>query len=81
MLTTSVLPRLSKRVIGLIVAFALTLSLAFAAIGNSWTATAAPDFPAGSEVVAEDDLDLAGPSWTWFRVELPPFDTLGTSWS
>ncbi|MCP4304056.1 MAG: hypothetical protein GY926_13895 [bacterium] len=67
--------------IGLIVAFALALSLALAAIGNSWTATASADFPAESDVVAEDDLDLAGPSWTWVRVELLPFDTLGTSWS
>ncbi len=81
MLTTNVLPRLNKRVVGLMVAMALALSLAFAAIGNSWTATAAPDFPSGSEVVAEDSLDLAGPSWTWFRMELPPVDTLGTSWS
>ncbi len=78
MLTTGVLPR---RAVALVAALVLTLSVAFAAISNSWTATAAPEEPAGVELVADDDVTLAGPSWTWYSsIELPPVDYFGPSW-
>jgi len=80
MLTTSVLP---KRIIAFVAALVLTLTVAFAAISNSWTATAAPEEPAGVELVADDEITLAGPSWTWLSrspVPLPPVDYFGPSW-
>lgn len=85
MLTTSTVPWLrSKRLIALIAALALVVSLAFAMIGNSWTANAAPEEPA--EVVVDDDMIVAGPSWTFsarvvvtFPVD-PVDPLLGPSW-
>jgi hypothetical protein len=82
MLSTNVLPWLrTRRVVVVIAAAALAASLSLAAIGNSWTATAGPENPA--EVVADDDMTLAGPSWTFSaRATLPPppTDYLGPSW-
>lgn len=72
MLTTNVLPWMSaKRAVALVAALVLSLTIAFAAISNSWTATAAPEDPANVTVVVDDDMTLAGPSWTWFRVVAP----------
>jgi hypothetical protein len=83
MLTTSELPWLrTRRVVAFIAALALVVSLAFAAIGNSWTANAAPEGPA--DVVVDDDLTLAGPSWTFSARSVPipivPIDYFGPSW-
>ncbi|MDJ0952088.1 MAG: hypothetical protein QNJ81_00285 [Acidimicrobiia bacterium] len=79
MLTTNVLPWLrNRRVVALIVAIALVVSLAFSVIGNSWTANAAPEDV--TDVVAEDDTILAGPSWTFSRGTQPPVDFFGPSW-
>jgi len=62
MATTSVLPWLrDRRVVVLIAALTLAASLALVMIGNSWTATAASEDPAGVVVEAET---IAGPSWT-----------------
>ena len=84
MLTTNVLPWLrSRRVVALIVALALVLSLAFALVGNSWTVNASPDEvtdQVGTELVAEDELIIAGPSWTWSRSIAPPPIYFGPSW-
>ena len=72
MLTTNVLPWMSaKRTIAFIAALVLSLTIAFAAISNSWTATAAPEDPANVTVVVDDDMTLAGPSWTWFQFVSP----------
>jgi len=63
MLTTTVLPLLkNRRLVALIAAAFFVVSLAFAMIGNSWTASAAPDSSTG--VVAEEEI-IAGPSWTF----------------
>lgn len=77
MLTTSVLPR---RIIALVAALVLSLSMAFAAMSNSWSANAAPEDPANVEVVVDDDLTLAGPSWTSRSAVLPPDYFFGPSW-
>ena len=78
MLTTNVLPWLRRRrIIIMIAAFALAVSLAFASIGNSWTANAAPD---DAPVVAEEVMTLAGPTWT-YGARLPvPGDFFGPTW-
>ncbi len=79
MLTTNVLPWLrNRRVVALIVSIALVVSLAFSVIGNSWTTNAAPED--ATDVVAEDDITLAGPSWTFSRGIQPPVDFFGPSW-
>ncbi len=83
MLTVSVLPRMTlKRIVALFAALVLTLSVAFAATSNSWTANAAPEDPASVELVADDDLTIAGPSWTWSTMITPPspIDFFGPSW-
>lgn len=84
MLTASVLPNSTlKRIVAFFAALVLTLSVAFAASSNSWTANAAPEEPANVELVADDDLTIAGPSWTWSRAvapPLPPTDFFGPSW-
>ncbi len=72
----------NRRVVALMAALALVVSMAFAAIGNSWTANAAPEDPA--EVVVDDELTLAGPSWTFSARSAPlpivPIDFFGPSW-
>ena len=79
MLTTNVLPWLrNRRIVALIVAVALVVSLAFAMSGNSWTANAAPED--ATEVVADEEIILAGPSWTYSRTIIPPVDFFGPSW-
>lgn len=83
MLTASVLPQLTlKRAVAFFAALVLTLSMAFAANSNSWTANAAPEDSSSVELVADDDLTIAGPSWTWSRVVAPPIpiDFFGPSW-
>ncbi len=62
MLSTSILPWLrDRRILALIAAAALAVSLSFAMIGNSWTANAAPADQSGAAVAEET---IAGPSWT-----------------
>lgn len=68
--TTSALPR---RAIAFVAALVLTLMVAFAAISNSWTATAGPEAPSNVEVVADDDMTIAGPSWTYSRIVYPTY--------
>lgn len=64
MLTTSTVPWLrGRRIVALLAAAVLVVSLTFAMIGNSWTANAAPEDPA--EVVVDGDMIVAGPSWTF----------------
>ena len=66
----------SRRLVIAIAALALALSLAFAS-GNSWTTNAASEAPA--DVVVDDDMTLAGPSWTFSRSVAPP-SCFGPSW-
>ncbi len=68
----------SRRLVVAIAALALAVSLAFAASGNSWTANAAPEEPVN--VVVEDDLTLAGPSWTFSARVVTPPTFFGPSW-
>jgi len=77
---TNVLPWLTRRrLVVWMVAAALAISMAAVAIGNSWTANAAPAEP--TEVVADEDMTLAGPSWTFFtKATKPPVDYFGPSW-
>lgn len=80
MLSTNVMPWLrTRRLVVLVAAAALAASMALAAIGNSWTASANPEGP--TEVVADDDMTVAGPSWTYSaRIPYPPVDFFGPSW-
>ena len=67
MQATSVLNWLrERRVLAFVVALVLVLTVAVGlVIGNSTNTAAAAD-DAAVELVADDDLTLAGPSWTWF---------------
>ena len=85
MQTTGVLPWLrNRRVVALLVALALTISLAIG-LGTSGPQAAADGHePAAVELVADDELVIAGPSWTWLLTppsgSVPPSRSLGPSW-
>ncbi len=84
--TTNVLPWLrSRRIVALIAALALVVSMALASNGNSWGVNAAPEDPAevvvDADVAGDEDMILAGPSWTYSsRISLPPVSFFGPSW-
>jgi hypothetical protein len=72
MLATTDMPVMkNRRLVALIAAVFLAASLALAMIGNSWTASAAPD--SSTSVVAQEEI-IAGPSWTFSaRIVSPAF--------
>jgi hypothetical protein len=77
MQSTSVLSWfLDRRALALLVALVLVVTVAVGLVmGSSTTTAASADDPAPVEVVVDDDVTLAGPSWTWSRSVY-----LGPSW-
>lgn len=76
-----------RRAIAFLLALVLVATVAVGLVmGSTETAAASGDDPAPVEVVADDDLTLAGPSWTFFSRSggtdplPPPIFFYGPSW-
>lgn len=76
-----------RRTIAFLLALVLVVTVAVGMVMGTTTTTAASgDDPAPIEVVTDDDLTLAGPSWTWFSRSaggsdpVPPVFFYGPSW-
>ncbi len=87
MQSTSVMTWLrDRRAIAFLLALVLVATVAVGLVMGSTTTTAASgDDPAPIEVVADDDLTLAGTSWSWFSRSggsdpIPPVYFFGPSW-